>query len=423
MDRALDNRLENCGAEDTLNTQHEEHDSPRGITRLAGICQCGGAAIHPEQSGARAQNRRPSIDIIGEGGGLRQVMENVDRVARTEVPVLVLGETGSGKELIAHAIHERSRRAAGPVLRVNCGAIPAELIDSELFGHEKGSFTGAAGVRRGWFERAHGGTLFLDEIGELPLAAQVRLLRVLQDGTFERVGGQRPITCDVRIVAATHRDLQAMVREGAFREDLWYRISVFPLRLPPLRSRMEDLPGLVRHFAREAGERLGTNFLQPSPRDLELLQQYSWPGNVRELAAVVERAAILGHGRRLDVEGALALASPVGVTAVHPVPSGVPQLTLLPSPAPAPVAHRATFGVGAGAVTLERAMVREIEAALSATRGVIEGPAGAAARLGINPHTLRSRMRKLRIEWSRFREAVGYGDHAEAYSRPRASTP
>ena len=197
--------------------------------------------------------------IVGADAGLREVMERIDQVAPTDVPVLILGETGSGKEVLARAIHQRSRRGAGPVVRVNCGALPPGLIDSELFGHERGSFTGATSVRKGWFERADGGTLFLDEVAELPLDAQVRLLRILQDGTFERVGGHKSLKVDVRIVAATHRDLRAMVSQGTFREDLWYRISVFPVDLPPLRERIEDIPPLAAHFASRAGKRLGAH--------------------------------------------------------------------------------------------------------------------------------------------------------------------
>jgi transcriptional regulator with GAF, ATPase, and Fis domain len=322
--------------------------------------------------------------IVGETGGLRPIMTRVEQVAATDVPVLILGETGAGKELIARAIHEKSRRAQGPVVRVNCGAIPTELIDSELFGHEKGSFTGAHAVRKGWFERADGGTLFLDEIGELPLAAQVRLLRILQDGTLERVGGQRSLHVDVRIVAATHRDLPTMVADGRFRADLWYRISVFPLRLPALRERMEDLPELVAHFAKKAGQRLGYEGLTASDADLRTLAAYGWPGNVRELASVIERAAILGHGARLEIGAALGATHPAPVIALIPQPT--PTLTQAPE-----------------IVELDAAMVRHIERALEETGGRIEGPYGAAALMNINPHTLRARMRKLGIEWARYR--------------------
>ena len=337
----------------------------------------------------RLQRQDISEVVIGESGGLAMVMERAAQVAPTDAPVLILGETGSGKEVIARAIHARSRRARGPVVRVNCGAIPTELVDSELFGHERGAFTGAIGTRKGWFERADGGTLFLDEIAELPLAAQVRLLRVLQDGTLERVGGHQTISVDVRIVAATHRHLEAMVAEGSFREDLWYRLSIFPIRLPALRERMEDLPALAAHFAEGAGRRLGGSGLTPTSSDIELLCSYSWPGNVRELAAVIERAAILGNGKWLEIRTAL------GDTSVHS-PSRPPAERVLGNGASGSDATRHL-------ATLDAAMADHITQALKACRGRIEGPFGAATLLGINPHTLRARMRKLGLEWSQFR--------------------
>jgi hydrogenase-4 transcriptional activator len=318
--------------------------------------------------------------IIGAEAGLAPVMDRVGLVAALDVPVLVLGETGSGKEVVARAIHTRSRRAAGPFLRVNCGAIPPGLIDSELFGHERGSFTGALAERRGWFERADRGTLFLDEIGELPLEAQVRLLRVLQDHTLERVGGHRPVSVDVRIVAATHRDLRGLIEEGRFREDLWYRIAVFPIDLPPLRDHVEDVPALANHFALRAAARFGMPPRIPSSDDLDLLVAYPWPGNVRELIAVIERAVILGNGERLEVAKALGAAPPASA-GVRPAPSGADE----------PLA------------TLDQAIARHIETALARTRGRIEGRGGAAALLGVNPHTLRARMRKLGLDWRRFR--------------------
>lgn len=336
--------------------------------------------------------------IVGERGGLRALMERVAQVATTDVPVLLLGETGSGKEVIARAIHERSRRHAGPMVRVNCGAIPSELIDSELFGHERGSFTGAVAAKKGWFERADGGTLLLDEVGELSLAAQVRLLRILQEGTLERVGGQRTLRVDVRIVAATHRDLHAMVEDGRFREDLWYRLSVFPLRLPSLRERREDIPTLAAHFAAQAGTRLGAGPLVPTHADLELLLTYSWPGNVRELAAVIERAAILGHGRTLEVAAALGAGVSPTVAQAHATPMTAPALG-----PPYPVAVPSPPPPNGELERLDQAMRRHIEQALADTHGRIEGPRGAALKLGINPHTLRSRMRKLGIQWSRYR--------------------
>jgi transcriptional regulator with GAF, ATPase, and Fis domain len=323
--------------------------------------------------------------IVGATAGLRAVMERAVLVSRSDVPVLIFGETGAGKEVIARAVHMGSRRVSGPFIRANCGAIPPELVDSQLFGHERGSFTGATDTRKGWFERADGGTLFLDEIGELPLPAQVRLLRILQDGHLERVGAQEHITVDVRIVAATHRDLVAMVREGRFREDLWYRIGVFPILLPPLRERIEDIPALARHFAERAATRFGLPIQLPTPEDIASLIAYPWPGNVRELAAVIDRAAILGNGERLEVTKAL------GAPALGLAPERVPPPVPPGAPAPARVA------------SIDTAMRQHIEATLAMTHGRVEGPHGAAVLLGINPHTLRARMRKLGIDWGRFR--------------------
>jgi transcriptional regulator with GAF, ATPase, and Fis domain len=398
--------------------------------------------------------------VVGADSGLRHVMERVALVAQSDVPVLILGETGTGKEVVSRAIHARSTRSHGPFIRVNCGAIPAELIDSQLFGHEKGSFTGASDTRKGWFERADGGTLFLDEIGELPLPAQVRLLRVLQDGFVERVGGQQPIRVDVRIVAATHRNLAAMVTSGAFREDLWYRINVFPILLPRLRERLEDIPALARHFAQRAANRFGLAYVEPTVADLDQLCDYPWPGNIRELGAVIDRAAILGNGKRLEVAMALGFggslaANPqtaaraatasgieIGVSTtaavlanpqrssgsstagLPPFVTGMADPNVRDPKVAEPTIDESDIGEpkmseSAGAMgtlglsddsphtrllTLDEAMKAHIQRALIATRGRIEGRTGAAAILGINPHTLRARMRKLGLEWTRFRE-------------------
>jgi transcriptional regulator with GAF, ATPase, and Fis domain len=312
----------------------------------------------------------------------------VHQVARSTAPVLILGETGSGKEVIARALHARSARAFGPFIRVNCGALPTDLIDSELFGHERGAFTGAMSARRGWFEQAHGGTLLLDEIGELTLAAQVRLLRVLQDGMLQRVGSEAPLEVDVRVVAATHRDLTEMVRRGAFREDLWYRIAVFPIVLPPLRDHTGDIPAMAQHFARRAAARFGVPLRMPAAADIAELMAYSWPGNVRELAAVIDRACLLGQGSRLDVRRALGGPNPLAPTA----------------PAPAPMPATAVASSAAAIEPLDVAMRAHIERALAATFGRVDGPHGAARVLRINPHTLRARMRKLGIDRRRFRE-------------------
>lgn len=343
-------------------------------------------------------------EIVGATGGLKWVMERVDLVAPLDVPVLLLGKTGTGKEVISRAIHVRSPRSQGPFLRVNCGAIPSELIDSQLFGHEKGSFTGAGESRQGWFERASGGTLFLDEIGELPLAAQVRLLRVLQDHQFERVGGQHPVAIDVRIVAATHRDLASMVREKSFREDLWFRINTFPILIPSLQERTADMPELARHFVKRAANRFGLPIVTLTDRDLELLSAYDWPGNIRELQAVIDRAVILGNGRSLEIGKSLGISqephrqSPVATKATVSATSELHSTS--------------SFGLTAENepfISLEEAQRRHIIAALQRCGGQIEGGSGAAALLQINPHTLRARMRKLKINWRDYRQGDSEG--------------
>ena len=316
-------------------------------------------------------------EIIGGNSGLRNVMEMVRQVAPLSNTVLLMGETGTGKEVIANAIHFASSRKDGPFIKVNCGAIPESLIDSELFGHEKGAFTGAVSEKRGRFERAHGGTLFLDEIGELPPQAQVRLLRVLQQREIERVGGDKIIPVDVRVIAATHRNLESMVSEHRFREDLWFRINVFPIIVPPLRLRKDDVPALTRYFVEQKGRELGIT-VPPAiaPGALERLMNYSWPGNVRELENLVERELIRHRGGQLRFD------------------------SLLPSDRDSET-QSVTATIDGGPLNLDEAMSLQISKVLKMTKGKIHGPGGAAELLGINPNTLRGRMSKLGIIYGR----------------------
>lgn len=305
-------------------------------------------------------------EVIGSANGMEEVMEMVRLVAPLNSPVLILGETGTGKEVIANAIYQNSSRNNGPFVKVNCGAIPESLIDSELFGHEKGAFTGALSRKIGRFERAHMGTIFLDEIGELPLEAQVRLLRVIQEREIERVGGTSPIPIDIRIICATNRNLSDMVTAGLFREDLFFRINVFPIMIPPLRQRTKDIPLLIDYFMKKKATEMGMKHL-PSirPKDLALLTDYHWPGNVRELQNIIERALILCKGDSLCFEKILPGSGTNSEDSLH---------------------------------TLDDTMRQTIIRALTETKGRISGPSGAAALLGINPSTLRNRMLKLNIE-------------------------
>jgi transcriptional regulator with GAF, ATPase, and Fis domain len=315
-------------------------------------------------------------EVIGARHGLRQVMESVDQVAPLKNTILIVGETGVGKEVIANAIHRRSPRNNGPFIKVNCGAIPENLIDSELFGHEKGAFTGAISQKRGRFERANGGTIFLDEIGELPPWAQVRLLRVLQTQEIERVGGSPPIRLDIRVIAATHRDLRQMVKEGTFREDLWFRINAFPIHIPPLRQRRADIPLLVNYFIRKKSRELGIHTIPaPDANAINRLANQNWPGNVRELENSVERALIQHRQGPLLFHRSLEYPREDGVT-----------IPLESDAAP---------------MTLDDAMRLHITKTLSETNGRINGPNGAAALLGLHPNTLRNRMRKLVVPFGR----------------------
>jgi DNA-binding NtrC family response regulator len=255
-----------------------------------------------EAENRQLKQRLGKHEIVWQGETMRKVMAQVERVAASETRVCILGETGTGKELIARAIHEGSARASGPLVTLNCAAVPAELIESELFGHEKGSFTGASGRHIGKFEQAEGGTVFLDEIGDMPLPMQAKLLRVLEEGEIERIGGDKPIAVDVRVIVATHRDLEVQVREGKFRQDLFHRIYVFPLVLPPLRARREDIPGLVEHFANQVCAQNGWKHIPFTSEAIEALQAHSWPGNVRELRNLVERLMLLASGDKVDLE-------------------------------------------------------------------------------------------------------------------------
>ncbi|HTW31388.1 MAG TPA: sigma-54 dependent transcriptional regulator, partial [Candidatus Sulfotelmatobacter sp.] len=268
-----------------------------------------------EKENRQLRQRLGKHELVWRGEAMRRVMAQVERVAASESRVCILGETGTGKELVARTIHDRSPRAGGPFVTLNCAAVPAELIESELFGHEKGSFTGASGRHIGKFEQANGGTLFLDEIGDMPLNMQAKLLRVLEEGEVERIGGDKPIAVSVRVLVATHRDLEARVREEKFRQDLFHRIFVYPLVLPPLRERRDDIPALVGHFAKQV---CGQNGWKPVPFTedaLEVLQSYSWPGNVRELRNMVERLMLLATEGQVDAATVqLALPKDSGTT-------------------------------------------------------------------------------------------------------------
>jgi len=368
-----------CKGENRYTQEHAE--------LLAGVCDpfsimLGNALAHQELQRRKDEllddkhflNREISYikinDIIGRRGGLVQVIEMAHQVAPLNNTILITGETGVGKEVIASAIHYLSPRSNGPFIKLNCGAIPEGLIDSELFGHEKGAFTSAAEAKRGRFERAQHGTLFLDEIGELSQQAQVRLLRVLQTKEIERVGGIKTLKVDVRVIAATHRSLEQMVKERTFREDLWFRINVFPINVPPLRHRREDIPALIRHFIAVKSRELGiTHPPSITPGALARLGDYAWPGNVRELENTVERELI---------------RNPKGPLAFDSLLSSPTESLSMDSFNPA-------------ITNLNEAMVRQISAVLKLAEK-IEGPGGAAELLGINPATLRSRMKRLGMQ-------------------------
>ena len=307
-------------------------------------------------------------------GLLRKVLAEVGKVARVEATVLILGETGTGKELIARAIHKRSKRSARHFVGVNCAAIPASLIASELFGHEKGAFTGATQRHLGRFEAANGGTLFLDEIGDLPPDIQIALLRVLQEREIERVGGDKPVPVDVRVLAATHRDLEKLVGEGKFRQDLFYRLNVVPLTAPPLRERAEDIPMLAEYFIARIGKKVGKRFVSIETETMRLLQAYGWPGNVREFQNVIERAVTLSDTNTFAVDEAWLKRPAAG----------------------------ANQGAALGGV-LQAHEKDAVEAALAACGGRVSGPKGAADKLGIPTSTLDSKIKRLGIDKYRFK--------------------
>jgi formate hydrogenlyase transcriptional activator len=315
--------------------------------------------------GDQDRNPRRFEQLIGKSRALEEVLDQVQRVAPTDSTVLVQGETGTGKELIAQAIHDLSSRFGRPFIKLNCAAIPFDLLESELFGHEKGAFTGAVAQKVGRFELADRGTLFLDEVGDIPLGLQPKLLRVLQEQEFERLGGTRTHQVDVRLVAATHRNLVEMVKRNEFRSDLYYRLNVFPIPLPPLRERREDIPALVEHFVEIYGRRMNKQIEYISPETMRALTSYHWPGNIRELQNFIERSVIVTSGDILQPP----LASLTSAVGVQPV----------------------------GAITLEDAERDHIRKALEQTRWVVAGPNGAAARLGIKRSTLYFRMQKLGI--------------------------
>jgi formate hydrogenlyase transcriptional activator len=310
-------------------------------------------------------------EVIGTSSALQMVLARAAKVAPTDSTVLIMGETGTGKELIARAIHKRSKRSERPFISVNCAAVPSSLIMSELFGHEKGAFTGAVQRRLGRFELAEGGTIFLDEVGDLPMETQIALLRVVQEREFERVGGTEVLRADVRIISATNRDLQTAIADGAFRNDLYYRLNVFPIKLPPLRDRKEDVPLLVNYFVDRYATRAGKKIKHIQKKSLEALQEYSWPGNVRELQNVIERSLIICETNEFSIDKSW--------LANEPQPSG----SLLTDP-----------GVN------ER---KRIEAALAQSSGKVSGTNGAAAKLGMPPSTLESKIRSLRINKFEFK--------------------
>jgi transcriptional regulator with GAF, ATPase, and Fis domain len=319
-------------------------------------------------------------EIVGTSAALQKVLSLISKVAPTDASVLVTGETGTGKELVARAIHKRSKRSSKPFVSVNCAAIPRDLIASELFGHEKGSFTGAVQRRVGRFEMANGGTIFLDEVGELPMETQIALLRVLQEHEFERVGGTRSIQTNVRVIAATNRNLQAAINAGTFRSDLFYRLNVFPIEMPPLRDRREDIPALIEYLIERCARNVGKDIRGINKKSLDLLQSYSWPGNIRELQNVIERSVIMCETANFSVDE-----------------TWLPQ-----QPVASESKSQSEFSQKLAAEEKEM-----IESALRESEGQVFGPTGAAALLNMPRSTVESKIRSLRINKSRFKGSAG----------------
>jgi transcriptional regulator with GAF, ATPase, and Fis domain len=324
-------------------------------------------------------------EIVGASPGLRSVLERAAKVAPNDSTVLITGETGTGKELIARAIHKQSPRSSRPFVSVNCAAIPQNLIACELFGHEKGAFTGALQRRAGRFELAERGTIFLDEVGDLPAETQIALLRVLQEREFERVGGNQAIRADARVIAATNRDLRAAIGAGTFRDDLFYRLNVFPIHIPPLRERKQDIPILVEYFIGRYASKAGKNIRSINKKTLDLLQSYSWPGNIRELQNVIERSVILCETQNLRVDESWLLRPTTSARALGLAGGGTASL---------PLSKRS-----------EAEERQTIEAALAESRGRVSGRSGAAAKLGVPASTLESKIRALKINKYQFRTA------------------
>jgi formate hydrogenlyase transcriptional activator len=388
------------GKKNVFGEQHRDLlEAARGVLSLA----FANAIAFEELENMRVQAQRegeylreeidaswPADGLVGRSPAWKSVLHQITQVARTDSTVLIHGETGTGKEVIARAIHERSRRSNKPLIKVNCGALPENLVESELFGHERGAFTGALGRRIGRFELADGGTIFLDEIGEMPPALQVKLLRVLQEREFERVGGEKPIRVNVRVLAATNKKLEEEVKKGNFREDLFYRLNVFPIQRPPLRERPEDAEELAKYFLDKLGTEMGRRPLRFSAGSIEALRAYHWPGNVRELQHLIERGIILCNRSEVDIAGLLNPGS-VRVAQVVPVDLGEPARAVSEG---RPVSLKESF------TEAERAA---IETALAECNGVVGGKYGAAARLGLKRQTLQSKMKKLGISLGKSR--------------------